>query len=479
MFPDSKPLVFNAWIPEVIPEGSIFGVDAFLSALVVLEEPEQQSAQERMCCSQVTEITFNHVDPIAIVMEDLRIDFDQLSSQSPLYVPPEIIERIINELKDDKSSLGRCSLVCRSWIFHTRHRLFHEVGFREPVYGLFNNEAQFGRLSRFIELCSNHHSTIPAAGIRVFELNQAQPAKPLIEAFQWLSTPINGDTNTNVTMADHIFWNLQHLKLKNTNSMNFDLLINHILQLQVFSKIGHLTMTSCHFSTSSDFLSIISGFPTLKSFKASVKISQLIFLARSDTSIFLQSQVLARTMSELEYILTRGAAAAIGSIKRCTIRIPGPRQALASANFQSLVKSLIINARIPEIVVEGSIFGVDKFMEWIYAEEAMGKPCHSQVTEIALNKVRNMSDGWLPETPILPRMDTVWATHPFFRSLKEIRADLVLSMGSIPGPRNIPRSPEENPAMKLQAEKFHELLPNCSDCGLLRPMVTIEGLGKF
>ncbi|KAI3599039.1 cytoplasmic protein [Moniliophthora roreri] len=356
-----------------------------------------------------------------------KIDFDQLSSQSPLYVPPEIIERIINELKDDKSSLGRCSLVCRSWIFHTRHRLFHEVGFREPVYGLFNNEAQFGRLSRFIELCSNHHSTIPAAGIRVFELNQAQPAKPLIEAFQWLSTPINGDTNTNVTMADHIFWNLQHLKLKNTNSPS--------------------VWRSFPLST----LRTYSGFREL--------------------SIPLTS----RTMSELEYILTRGAAAAIGSIKRCTIRIPGPRQALASANFQSLVKSLIINARIPEIVVEGSIFGVDKFMEWIYAEEAMGKPCHSQVTEIALNKVRNMSDGWLPETPILPRMDTVWATHPFFRSLKEIRADLVLSMGSIPGPRNIPRSPEENPAMKLQAEKFHELLPNCSDCGLLRPMVTIEG----
>ncbi|ESK85940.1 cytoplasmic protein [Moniliophthora roreri MCA 2997] len=416
-----------------------------------------------------------------------KIDFDQLSSQSPLYVPPEIIERIINELKDDKSSLGRCSLVCRSWIFHTRHRLFHEVGFREPVYGLFNNEAQFGRLSRFIELCSNHHSTIPAAGIRVFELNQAQPAKPLIEAFQWLSTPINGDTNTNVTMADHIFWNLQHLKLKNTNSMNFDLLINHILQLQVFSKIGHLTMTSCHFkfqSISEDFtidfprtfrhldISPVTGPSVWRSFPLSTLRTYSGF---RELSIPLTS----RTMSELEYILTRGAAAAIGSIKRCTIRIPGPRQALASANFQSLVKSLIINARIPEIVVEGSIFGVDKFMEWIYAEEAMGKPCHSQVTEIALNKVRNMSDGWLPETPILPRMDTVWATHPFFRSLKEIRADLVLSMGSIPGPRNIPRSPEENPAMKLQAEKFHELLPNCSDCGLLRPMVTIEGLGKF
>ncbi|EEB89319.1 hypothetical protein MPER_12597 [Moniliophthora perniciosa FA553] len=145
------------------------------------------------------------------------------NSQNSIPVPPAVFQHIFHEFKDEKSFLGRCSLVCRAWAYHIRQRLFHE-------------SVQEERLRRFIELCSNNHSTIPAAGIRVFTLCGKYEALRLAHA--WLSTPISGDTNSNghAIMADRILCDLKHLKLPDLYWVPLDTL-HAICHLQAFSKI--------------------------------------------------------------------------------------------------------------------------------------------------------------------------------------------------------------------------------------------------
>ncbi|TFK82072.1 hypothetical protein K466DRAFT_447066, partial [Polyporus arcularius HHB13444] len=42
-------------------------------------------------------------------------------------VPQEIYEEILTILRDDEATLRSCSVICRAWLFRTRHRLFHTI----------------------------------------------------------------------------------------------------------------------------------------------------------------------------------------------------------------------------------------------------------------------------------------------------------------------------------------------------------------
>ena len=62
------------------------------------------------------------------------------------YLPPEILDHIIDLLHDERETLKRCCLVCQSWVPRTRRILFAEIEIRSVNYlklwkGLFPDVA--------------------------------------------------------------------------------------------------------------------------------------------------------------------------------------------------------------------------------------------------------------------------------------------------------------------------------------------------
>lgn len=46
-------------------------------------------------------------------------------------LPAELVDLVIGQLEPDKSSIGRCGLVCKAWLYSSRSRVFHSVHLRE------------------------------------------------------------------------------------------------------------------------------------------------------------------------------------------------------------------------------------------------------------------------------------------------------------------------------------------------------------
>ena len=56
-----------------------------------------------------------------------------MSDPSGTYFPPEILDFVIDLLRDEPQALKKCSLVSESWIPRTRKHLFATVKFQSSV----------------------------------------------------------------------------------------------------------------------------------------------------------------------------------------------------------------------------------------------------------------------------------------------------------------------------------------------------------
>ncbi|ESK85943.1 hypothetical protein Moror_9483 [Moniliophthora roreri MCA 2997] len=404
-----------------------------------------------------------------------------------LRIPPELIELIIHQLKGDNPSLGSCSLLSRAWASHARSELFRQVVLDD-----------WASLEQFMRLCSDQHSTIPAAGIRILILVPQQEL--LSRIFHWLSTPTNNTASQNIAVC--LFWRLEHLELLHpvytpgiaANSM----VTSQISHSAKCSQVGYsLTVTRANLDGApSEIRGIISLIPplqkrTLGFGKASIRVShnipctsksleirpawgltdpfptlplpRLRISTIREFSVHLTKEI----SSEVEYLLTRGDAATMGAIKRCKLGLP---QQVTSTDFISLVKALVTRRRIPKIVIEGTVPAMDGFLEWVYTSDSRSGPCHSQVTEISLQRV-HLAIRLEETVPRLLRMDTSWATHPWFRSLAEVKVDVVVAVdGMTPG---VPPNTREE-AIEMGKETLCEALPICSRKELLKSTFDVE-----
>ncbi|EEB94706.1 hypothetical protein MPER_06437 [Moniliophthora perniciosa FA553] len=78
------------------------------------------------------------------------------------YVPPELAERIIDYLQDDKPSLIAASLISRNWTPRCRRYYLDDLQLPKPHYPL----------RHFIELCTHPLSTISTSCTRTLRLTE-------------------------------------------------------------------------------------------------------------------------------------------------------------------------------------------------------------------------------------------------------------------------------------------------------------------
>ncbi|KAF8877363.1 hypothetical protein BD779DRAFT_113803 [Infundibulicybe gibba] len=112
-------------------------------------------------------------------------------------LPSEIFDLVIDQLKEDRTTLMVCSLVCRSWLPRTRHHLFSTFSVRTI--------------------------SIPPIDLLRSPLCTIQPHELVNEDSNLFSLSIRTSLGSGMTLVDdhlrallsaHVFKNLHHLKLK-------------------------------------------------------------------------------------------------------------------------------------------------------------------------------------------------------------------------------------------------------------------------
>ncbi|KAL4248485.1 hypothetical protein ABKN59_007757 [Abortiporus biennis] len=73
-----------------------------------------------------------------------------IDSKSPIHIPQELVEEILNHLHDDKATLSECSLVCADWVEPSRRHLFQSV--EVFIYTIF--QSQYRNSNGFHEFSS-------------------------------------------------------------------------------------------------------------------------------------------------------------------------------------------------------------------------------------------------------------------------------------------------------------------------------------
>ncbi|GBE84090.1 hypothetical protein BKA93DRAFT_375129 [Sparassis latifolia] len=66
-------------------------------------------------------------------------------------LPPELVDFVLDQLRDDPAALIACGLVCRSWLPRTRLHLFRSIILKDAV-----GYAAFEKLLRRFPYLTNH-----------------------------------------------------------------------------------------------------------------------------------------------------------------------------------------------------------------------------------------------------------------------------------------------------------------------------------
>ena len=78
-----------------------------------------------------SEVMHSHGDPSRSRPNGIRVRADATTSETSMpnpYLPPEMLDNIVDQLHDTEDALRSCSLVSKSWIPRARKHLFAEVG---------------------------------------------------------------------------------------------------------------------------------------------------------------------------------------------------------------------------------------------------------------------------------------------------------------------------------------------------------------
>lgn len=72
------------------------------------------------------------------VLQDTELFVESVVNRTVLTMslPPELVIMVLHHLRDDKTALARCSLVCHAWVGHAYQHIFRVLTIHKPAAGL-------------------------------------------------------------------------------------------------------------------------------------------------------------------------------------------------------------------------------------------------------------------------------------------------------------------------------------------------------
>jgi hypothetical protein len=163
--------------------------------------------------------------------------------RSGMLLPQELVDRIIDQLHEDKSVLAACTLVNKHWLYRSRHHLFHTITLRGDKENTFPD--------------FTHSQT---RGVRPFCLDvrhvrffQCKPSFPSCEQ----SIPLSHELISRFAFFPHV--NALTISVAGP----IDPTTSSILH-SVFGHVTNLVLRNLRFPDISNITFLLSGFPALE-----------------------------------------------------------------------------------------------------------------------------------------------------------------------------------------------------------------------
>lgn len=166
--------------------------------------------------------------------------FLRLSPPMSTHVPPELIDQIIDHLRDDPKALNACALTARNWVPSTRYHRFRSIRFHSA-----KKIGSFHQLSR------------DAPGILPY---YQEAIISDISGYTFVST-LEAAAN-----ACLILPNLERIKFNNRLCASTPRVV--AVLSPIVAKITTLTLSGTLFASSNDFWPLICSFPNLTTVRA-------------------------------------------------------------------------------------------------------------------------------------------------------------------------------------------------------------------
>ncbi|ESK95683.1 hypothetical protein Moror_12550 [Moniliophthora roreri MCA 2997] len=369
-------------------------------------------------------------------------------------------------------------------------------------------------MTDFMRLCADTHSTIPAAGIRTIGIDGGISG-PLLNTFlQWLCSPApspnashsDAETQTARTMADHVLWNVDHLKYNYVFFNHFWALFAEIPKSTILRRVRTLTLSTACLNVIEEFCRLMDAFECLEfltlrgvSFKYPRQDDSHIFPTLPNTFRrlhiynswdraskwpfirFRHCQTLRelsvgieeRLDFNLEKFLTGSASVMNGALKLCTIRFG---LSLEPSSCLALERA-IVASKIPEWVFKGSLEEVGCFLSGIFESDSPLKDpsVASKITGLILEV-----GGYTTKSRI-QSLDKMVESYALFDSLKQVRITIrgyfkkedLLEAGWSPTRGDWVR-PGSKPHIEMEerVKELEQLAPCCTRRGIVRVLAS-------
>ena len=164
------------------------------------------------------------------------------SSTSPMssYIPPELIDQIIDYLYNDSKSLNACALAARDWLPSTRYHRFRSIRFYSAK-----------KIESFHQFSRDAPAILPYYQEAVICDNSGYVPASILEAA----------ANACLTLP-----NLERIKFNNRTRASTPRVLT--ILSPIASKITTLNLSGTFFASSNDFWPLICSFPNLNTVQA-------------------------------------------------------------------------------------------------------------------------------------------------------------------------------------------------------------------
>ncbi|ESK90782.1 cytoplasmic protein [Moniliophthora roreri MCA 2997] len=167
-----------------------------------------------------------------------------------IQLPPELLQHILLEIREDKPSLKSFSLVCSTFLFMARPHLFHTIRLRPAG------------VSRFLRLCDHPLQTISSAGVQVFALVQEKEEEKDLRKSRALNDLLTWCSPDEERTLPTILSNLKRLSFTWTGS--WMLSEEGEMRLREFQLVTELSLSIVAFHNYGEILRVIDSFPSLE-----------------------------------------------------------------------------------------------------------------------------------------------------------------------------------------------------------------------
>lgn len=152
----------------------------------------------------------------------------------PPFIPPEICDRIIDYLHDDRTSLASCALTCHAWLSSARYHQFRET------------RIEWKKFHSFLDILSTSPPGL-ARAIANLEIHSLHPKSTVwrdvdFDAFLANFPRVSTLTLTNLGMDGPV----------------------HAAMVKHLKMVKRLEITYCWFETCDDLVALVASFPALE-----------------------------------------------------------------------------------------------------------------------------------------------------------------------------------------------------------------------